>query len=40
MRTERIFIPTDGPLHSLSWSGDELIDWVDGGIRYGLDGRL
>jgi hypothetical protein len=39
MKTERIFIPTDGPLHSLCWSGDELIDWVDGGVRYGLDGQ-
>lgn len=26
-------------VRSLAWDGDELIDWVDGGTRYGLDGK-
>lgn len=39
MKSERIFIPTASPPRSLCWNGDALFDWVDGGIRYGLDGR-
>lgn len=27
-------------VRSLVWSGDELVDWVAGGARYGLDGSI
>lgn len=40
MRTERNFIPTYTAPQSLCWSGDTLVDWVSGGLRYGLDGSL
>ena len=29
-----------GPVHSLVWAGEELVDWVGGGNRYSLDGRV
>src|SRR4030095_2548959 len=41
---DRIIIPITGnkvwehPPRSLCWRGDTLIDWVGGGVRYGLDG--
>lgn len=28
------------PVRSLAWRGDTLVDWVDGGRAYGLDGRV
>ncbi|OJT16587.1 hypothetical protein BO221_49070 [Archangium sp. Cb G35] len=41
MKAEHLVIPT-APYtpESLCWSGDALIDWVSGGIRYGLDGSV
>jgi hypothetical protein len=41
MKAEHLVIPT-APYtpKSLCWSGDALIDWVSGGIRYGLDGSV
>lgn len=38
MQSERHFIPTRTPPRSLCWLGDGLIDWVDGGTHYSLDG--
>jgi hypothetical protein len=32
-------IPAPG-VRSLVWDGDDLIDWVGGGARYGLDGEM
>ena len=29
---------TNGPVRSLSWNGNELIDWAGGGRRFSLDG--
>lgn len=40
MQAERHFIPTLNPPRSLCWSGDGLVDWVDGGIHYALDGTV
>ncbi|WNG23671.1 hypothetical protein F0U62_06225 [Cystobacter fuscus] len=40
MNSERIFIPTPRAPQSLCWSGETLIDWVDGGVQYGLDGKI
>lgn len=39
MRTERQLLPTPCAPQSLCWSGDALVDWVHGGVRYGLDGE-
>lgn len=39
MNSERFFIPTLNPPQSLCWSGEELVDWVAGGLRHRLDGQ-
>jgi hypothetical protein len=35
---ERFVIPLASPVRSLCWDGDELVDWVSGGVRYSLSG--
>jgi hypothetical protein len=41
MKAEHLVISTaPSTPESLCWSGDALIDWVSGGIRYGLDGTI
>jgi hypothetical protein len=40
MKAERLFLPTPSPPQSLCWSGEELVDWVSGGTRHALDGRI
>jgi hypothetical protein len=40
MKAERLFIPTPCAPDSLCWSGEGLVDWVSGGIRYALDGGI
>jgi len=30
----------NGPVRSLCWHGDELVDWAGGGARFGLDGSM
>jgi hypothetical protein len=39
---DRRVIPTNksGPIRSLSWQGDTLVDWAGGGTRYLLDGTV
>ena len=39
MAAERTFIPASG-VRSLTWCGDELIDWIGAGNRYCLDGSI
>lgn len=38
MHVTETFIPAK-EVRSLVWEGETLVDWVDGGMRYGLDGR-
>lgn len=40
MQHDRIHIPLQSPVRSLCWLGDDLVDWVGGGVVIGLDGRL
>lgn len=40
MDTPKSFkIPTRDKVRSLVWDGDELVDWVAGGVRYSLEGE-
>ena len=36
---DRIIISTDRPAKSLIWNGDVLVDWIEGGRKFFLDGR-
>ena len=38
MAEHRILTTDRAPVRSLVWAGDDLVDWVAGGARYGLDG--
>lgn len=40
MKSERLRIPLRSPVESLCWAGDTLIDWVRGGVVFGLDGTI
>src|SRR5688572_2620497 len=37
---ERIVIPVRQNVRSLCWHHGDLVDWVDGGTRYRLDGTV